>query len=182
MRGLMVFVYSIALLLLLVSIASIPQDSWRLMSNGEILALGFSVIVGFCGILLSYFAYVDGKILTALQKGSKLEERQEPKDSHGEHGISFTMAHVKVDQLNRLQFGELKSRSANNKKGIVKQIVSEAHSLTKNEYLETTSGGEVSAKILEDLAKKLGPEYTVAQGSASGKGSVLYIKHANSSP
>jgi hypothetical protein len=152
------------------------------MSNGEILALGFSVLVGFSGILLSYFAYVDGKVLTALQMGSKLEERQKVKDLRSEHGISFTMAHVKVDQLNRLQFGELKSRSANNKKGMVKEIVSEAHALTKNEYLETTSAGDVSVKILEDLAKKLGSEFTVAQGSASGRGSVLYIKHADSLP
>jgi hypothetical protein len=114
--------------------------------------------------------------------GSKLEERQKVKDLRSEHGISFTMAHVKVDQLNRLQFGELKSRSANNKKGMVKEIVSEAHALTKNEYLETTSAGDVSVKILEDLAKKLGSEFTVAQGSASGRGSVLYIKHADSLP
>lgn len=174
--------YAIAFFLLVVSIISIPQDEWRLMSNGEILALGFSVLVGFSGILLSYFAYVDGKVLTALQMGSKLEERQKVKDLRSEHGISFTMAHVKVDQLNRLQFGELKSRSANNKKGMVKEIVSEAHALTKNEYLETTSAGDVSVKILEDLAKKLGSEFTVAQGSASGRGSVLYIKHADSLP
>jgi hypothetical protein len=152
------------------------------MSNGEILALGFSVLVGFSGILLSYFAYVDGKVLTVLQMGSKLEERQKVKDLRSEHGISFTMAHVKVDQLNRLQFGELKSRSANNKKGMVKEIVSEAHALTKNEYLETTSAGDVSVKILEDLAKKLGSEFTVAQGSASGRGSVRYIKRADSLP
>jgi hypothetical protein len=178
----MVVTYAIAFFLLVVSIISIPQDEWRLMSNGEILALGFSVLVGFSGILLSYFAYVDGKVLTALQMGSKLEERQKVKDLRSEHGISFTMAHVKVDQLNRLQFGELKSRSANNKKGMVKEIVSEAHALTKNEYLETTSAGDVSVKILEDLAKKLGSEFTVAQGSASGRGSVLYIKHADSLP
>jgi hypothetical protein len=178
----MVVIYAIAFFLLVVSIISIPQDEWRLMSNGEILALGFSVLVGFSGILLSYFAYVDGKVLTALQMGSKLEERQKVKDLRSEHGISFTMAHVKVDQLNRLQFGELKSRSANNKKGMVKEIVSEAHALTKNEYLETTSAGDVSVKILEDLAKKLGSEFTVAQGSASGRGSVLYIKHADSLP
>lgn len=175
-------IYAIAFFLLVVSIISIPQDEWRLMSNGEILALGFSVLVGFSGILLSYFAYVDGKVLTALQMGSKLEERQKVKDLRSEHGISFTMAHVKVDQLNRLQFGELKSRSANNKKEMVKEIVSEAHALTKNEYLETTSAGDVSVKILEDLAKKLGSEFTVAQGSASGRGSVLYIKHADSLP
>ena len=175
-------IFAIAFFLLVVSIISIPQDEWRLMSNGEILALGFSVLVGFSGILLSYFAYVDGKVLTALQMGSKLEERQKVKDLVSEHGISFTMAHVKVDQLNRLQFGELKSRSANNKKGMVKEIVSEAHALTKNEYLETTSAGDVSVKILEDLAKKLGSEFTVAQGSASGRGSVLYIKHADSLP
>jgi hypothetical protein len=148
----MVVIYAIAFFLLVVSIISIPQDEWRLMSNGEILALGFSVLVGFSGILLSYFAYVDGKVLTALQMGSKLEERQKVKDLRSEHGISFTMAHVKVDQLNRLQFGELKSRSANNKKEMVKEIVSEAHALTKNEYLETTSAGDVSVKILEDLA------------------------------
>jgi hypothetical protein len=178
----MVVIYAIAFFLLVVSIISIPQDEWRLMSNGEILALGFSVLVGFSGILLSYFAYVDGKVLTALQMGSKLEERQKVKDLRSEHGISFTMAHVKVDQLNRLQFGELKSRSANNKKEMVKEIVSEAHALTKNEYLETTSAGDVSVKILEDLAKKLGSEFTVAQGSASGRGSVLYIKHADSLP
>jgi hypothetical protein len=178
----MVVIYAIAFFLLVVSIISIPQDEWRLMSNGEILALGFSVLVGFSGILLSYFAYVDGKVLTALQMGSKLEERQKVKDLRSEHGISFTMAHVKVDQLNRLQFGELKSRSANNKKEMVKEIVSEAHALTKNEYLETTSAGDVSVKILEDLAKKLGSEFTVAQGSASGRGSVLYIKHADSFP
>jgi hypothetical protein len=178
----MVVIYAIAFFLLVVSIISIPQDEWRLMSNGEILALGFSVLVGFSGILLSYFAYVDGKVLTALQMGSKLEERQKVKDLRSEHGISFTMAHVKVDQLNRLQFGELKSRSANNKKGMVKEIVSEAHALTKNEYLETTSAGDVSVKILEDLAKKLGSEFTVAQGSASGRGSVLYITHADSLP
>jgi hypothetical protein len=178
----MVVIFAIAFFLLVVSIISIPQDEWRLMSNGEILALGFSVLVGFSGILLSYFAYVDGKVLTALQMGSKLEERQKVKDLRSEHGISFTMAHVKVDQLNRLQFGELKSRSANNKKGMVKEIVSEAHALTKNEYLETTSAGDVSVKILEDLAKKLGSEFTVAQGSASGRGSVLYIKHADSLP
>jgi hypothetical protein len=181
MRRFLIGIYAGALFLLVVSIVSIPQDGWRLMSIGETLALGFSVLVGFSGILLSYYAYVDGKILTALQMESKPEGKQEPKDLHGIHGIAFTMAHVKVDQLDRLQLGELKSRSGGNKKGMVKDIVSEARALTKHEYLETTSGGDVSVEILEDLAKKLGSDFEVSQGSASGKGSVLYIKRSDSS-
>lgn len=175
-RGFVVVIYIIALLVAIASVVSIPQDVWQLMSLGQTLAFGFSLLVGFCGVLLAYYVYVDGKVLEVLQETSKPEERKDSKQSHGEHGLAFTMAHVKVDQLERPQYGELKSRSGSTRKRIVKDIVSEAQTLAENEYLEITSASEVSAEIMEKLAKKLGSDFKVSQGSPSGKGSVLYVE------
>lgn len=175
-RELIVIVYVIALLIAIVSVLSVPLGEWQSMSLVQTLAFGFSLLIGFCGVLSAYFVYVDGKILSALQGKSPHEECEDSKQSGGEHELAFTMAHVKVDQLERPQYGELKSRSVNNKKRMVKEMVSEAQTLAEHEYLEITSASDVSAEIMEKLAKKLGSGLKVSQGSPSGKGSVLYVE------
>ncbi len=180
-RALTVGVYILAFFVLVASIAAIPQEEWRYMSLSESLALGFSVIVGSSGIALSYYAYVDGKVLRAVQIKKKFEKRQDKTGLGGNHALTFTMAHVKVDHLDRPKFGELKSRSTNNKKRAVKDIVSEARTLTKYEYLETTSAGDMPVEIIGNLTEALGSDFEVSQGSGSGRGSVLYIKRAESS-
>jgi len=56
----------------------------------------------------------------------------------------------------------LKSRSVSNKKRMIKDIVSEAQTLAEHEYLEITSASDVSAEIMEKLAKKLGSGFKVS--------------------
>ncbi len=181
MRALAVGVYILAFFVLIVSIAATPKEEWQNMSLSETLSLGFSLFVGFSGIVLSYYAYIDGKILSAIQIKKEVENNQNKKDTKGHQGITFTMAHVKIDLLDRPKFGELKSRSPTNKKKAVKEIVSEARTLTKQEYLETTSAGDMPIEVICDLTEALGSDFEVTQGSGSGKGSVLYIKRAESS-
>lgn len=175
-RGFVVVVYIIALLIAVVSVLLIPQGVWQSMSLGQTLAFGFSLLVGFCGILLAYYVYVDGKVLAVLQKPSRPEEQKDGKQLRSENGMAFTMAHVKVDQLERPQYGELKTKQGSNRKRMIKDIVSEAQTLTENEYLEITSASSVSAVIMEKLTKKLGAGFKVSPGSPSGKGSVLYVE------
>jgi len=175
-RGLIVIVYVIALLIAIISVLSVLLGEWQSMSLGQTLALGFSLLIGFCGVLLAYFVYLDGKVLSALQGKSRNEKLEDSRQKRGEHELAFTMAHVKVDQLERPQYGELKSRSVSNKKRMVKDIVSEAQTLAEQEYLEITSASDVSAEIMEKLAEKLGSNFKVSQGSSSGKGSVLYVE------
>jgi len=175
-RGLIVITYVIALLIAIVSVLSVPLSDWQSMSLGQTLAFGFSLLIGFCGVLSAYFVYLDGKILSALQEKPRHEEREDSKQKRGEHELAFTMAYVKVDQLERPQYGELKSRSVSNKKRMIKDIVSEAQTLAEHEYLEITSASDVSAEIMVKLAKKLGSGFKVSQGSPSGKGSVLYVE------
>ena len=175
-RRLVVITYAIALLIAIVSVLSVPLSEWQSMSLGQALAFSFSLLIGFCGVLLAYYVYLDGKILSALQGKSRYKELEGSKQKLGEHELAFTMAHVMVDQLERPQYGELKSRSVNNRKRMVKDIVSEAQTLAEHEYLEITSASDVSADIMEKLAEKLGSSFKVSQGSLSGKGSVLYVE------
>ena len=175
-RGFIVIIYVIALLIAIVSILSLSLSEWQSLGLGQALAFGFSLMVGFCGVLLAYFVYLDGKILSELQGKSSYEEQKESKQPRDKHELVFTMAHVKVDQLERHQYGELKSRAVSNKKRIVKEIVYEAQTLIEHEYLEITSASDVSAEIMEKLEKKLGANFKVSQGSPSGKGSVLYVQ------
>lgn len=169
-------IYVIALLIAIVSVLSLSPSEWQSLSLGQTLAFGFSLIIGFCGVLLAYFVYLDGKILSALQGKSHHAERKKSKQPRGKHELTFTIAHVNVDQLERHQYGELKSRAVSDKRIIVKDIVSEAQTLVEHEYLEITSASDVSAEIMEKLAKKLGATFNVSQGSPSGKGSVLYVE------
>ena len=171
-------IYIIALLIAVVSVLSLSLSEWQSLGIGQALAFGFSLLVGFCGVLLAYFVYLDGKILSELQGKSPHEEPKESKQPRGKPELMFTMAHVKVDQLERHQYGELKSRAVRNKERIVKDIVSEAQALVEHEYLEITSARDVSAEIMEKLAKKLGANFKVSQGSPSGKGSVFYVERA----
>jgi len=166
----------IALLIAMVSILSVPQGEWQSMSLGQTLAFGFFLLIGFCGVLSAYFVYLDGKILSALQEKSHHEEREGSQQECGKHELTFTIAYVKVDQLERPQYGELKSRSVSNKKRMIKDIVSEAQTLAEHEYLEITSASDVSVEIMAKLAKKLGSGFKVSQGIPSGKGSVLYVE------
>jgi hypothetical protein len=175
-RGFIVIIYVIALLITIASVLSLSPSEWQSLSLGQTLAFGFSLLIGFCGVLIAYFVYLDGKILSALQGKSHHEERKESKQLSGTNELTFTMAHVKVDQLERHQYGELKRRAVSNKKSVVKEIVSESQTLVEHEYLEITSASDVSAEIKEKLAKKLGTDFQVSQGSSSGKGSVLYVE------
>jgi hypothetical protein len=67
LRRFVVVFYVIAFTLSIVGIFSIPQNAWQLLSSGEKVLMGFNLLVGFCGVLLAYFVYVDGEDLKSLQ-------------------------------------------------------------------------------------------------------------------
>lgn len=81
LRDFVVVIYVIAFIVSIISILSIPQDLWRFLSLGQTLAFGFSLLVGFCGVLLAYYVSVDGEnirrltVLTSkLCKAANLDE------------------------------------------------------------------------------------------------------------
>jgi hypothetical protein len=67
LRRVAVFVYVIAFILSIVGVSLNPENAWQLLSSGDKVLLGFNVLVGFCGVLLAYFVYIDGEELGALR-------------------------------------------------------------------------------------------------------------------
>ena len=175
MRELVVFVYIVAFLVAIASVVSIPQEVWRSMSFGQTLAFGFSLLVGFCGVLLAYFVYVDGAILENLKKTSISEVHENRETSSAGFSVAFSIAHVKVTNGER-QYGELKSKRGSTRENMITDVVSEAQTLIKAEFLEITCASNVATDIKEVLKERLGNDYKVSHGFPSEKGSVLYVE------
>jgi hypothetical protein len=66
LRGFVLLIYIIAFLIAIISVASIPQEAWQLLSLGQKLVFGFFILVGLCGVLLAYFVWEDGEKLDEL--------------------------------------------------------------------------------------------------------------------
>ena len=94
----MVFVYVIAFIISIIGVLSIPQDVWRLLSFGQTLLLWFSVLVGFCGVLLAYFVYVDGENLESLQSTirSNYNQTSKPYEALVPPNTELSGAYVKL--------------------------------------------------------------------------------------
>jgi len=69
LRGFVLFIYVIAFLLSLGTIASIPSAAWRYIADWQKISLGFGILVAFCGVLLAYFVWEDGRRIELLEEG-----------------------------------------------------------------------------------------------------------------
>jgi hypothetical protein len=61
LRLIVFFIYAAAFAIVIFHVLLIPQSVWAIGGIELILTLGFSLLVGFCGVALAYFVYVDGE-------------------------------------------------------------------------------------------------------------------------
>lgn len=74
LREFVLYVYFIAFIISLIAVASIPIPSqvWKLVPDWEktllVATLAFSILVGFCGVLLAYFVKKDEELIEWLRE------------------------------------------------------------------------------------------------------------------
>jgi hypothetical protein len=67
-RQIVVFVYFVAFCLAVFGLLSIPAQAWQYVPNWEKALFAFYFLVAFCGVLLAYWVYEDGKKIESLEE------------------------------------------------------------------------------------------------------------------
>jgi hypothetical protein len=76
LRGIVCSAFTIAFIVSIIGIASLPSAVWNLVGFGQLLGVGLALFIGLCAVLLSYWVWNDGSQLTSLRETVNLLKQE----------------------------------------------------------------------------------------------------------
>jgi len=76
LRGFVVSVYVIAFVLAVLGLTSIPGETWNYIDWWQKTLFAFYILVGFCGVLIAYWVYVDDNEIEKLRVRLSLTDKE----------------------------------------------------------------------------------------------------------